>query len=30
MGLWYTVGVVVMAFIVSAIWLEENKDKELD
>ncbi len=30
MGLWYTVGVVTMAFIVSAIWLEENKDKELD
>jgi nitrate/nitrite transporter NarK len=30
MGLWYTVGVVAMAFIVSLIWLPENKDKELD
>jgi MFS family permease len=30
MGLWYTVGVVAMAFIVSAIWLPENKDKDLD
>ncbi len=29
-GLWYTVGVVAMAFIVSLIWLPENKDKELD
>lgn len=30
MGLWYTVGVVAMAFIVSLIWLPENKDKDLD
>jgi MFS family permease len=30
MGLWYTIGVVAMAFIVSLIWLPENKDKELD
>jgi MFS family permease len=30
MGLWYTVGVVSMAFIVSLIWLPENKDKDLD
>jgi MFS family permease len=30
MGLWYTVGVVTMAFIVSLIWLPENKEKELD
>lgn len=29
-GLWYTVGVTVLAFIVSAIWLPENRDKELD
>lgn len=29
-GLWYTIGVVAMAFIVSLIWLPENKDKELD
>mgnify|MGYP003397277630 FL=1 len=29
-GLWYGVGVVAMAFIVSAIWLPENKDKDLD
>ena len=29
-GLWYGVGVTAMAFIVSAIWLEENKDKDLD
>jgi len=29
-GLWYTVGVVAMAFIVSAIWLPENRDKPLD
>jgi MFS family permease len=30
MGLWYTVGVVAMAFIVSAIWLPENRDVDLD
>ncbi len=30
MGLWYTVGVVSMAFIVSLIWLPENRDKDLD
>lgn len=29
-GLWYTVGVVAMAFIVSLIWLPENRDKPLD
>ncbi len=29
-GLWYTVGVVAMAFIVALIWLPENKDKDLD
>ncbi len=29
-GLWYTVGVVAMAFLVSLIWLPENKDKDLD
>jgi len=29
-GLWYTIGVVAMAFIVSLFWLPENKDKELD
>jgi MFS family permease len=29
-GLWYTVAVVVMAFIVSAIWLPENAGKALD
>ncbi len=28
MGLWYTVGVVAMAFIVSAIWLPESTGKE--
>jgi nitrate/nitrite transporter NarK len=28
MGLWYTVGVVAMAFIVSAIWLPETSGKE--
>ena len=30
MGLWYTVGVVAMAFIVSAIWLPETSGKDLD
>ncbi|HEX4873961.1 MAG TPA: MFS transporter [Sphingorhabdus sp.] len=30
MGLWYTVGVVAMAFIVSLIWLPENRHKDLD
>lgn len=30
MGLWYTIGVVAMAFVVSLIWLPENRDKELD
>jgi MFS family permease len=30
MGLWYTIGVVAMAFIVSLIWLPENRDKDLD
>ena len=29
-GLWYTVGVVAMAFVVALIWLPENKDKDLD
>jgi MFS family permease len=29
-GLWYTVAVVAMAFIVSLIWLPENRDKPLD
>jgi MFS family permease len=29
-GLWYTVGVVGMAFIVSAIWLPETYRKELE
>ena len=29
-GLWYTVAVVAMAFVVSAIWLPENRDGELD
>ncbi len=29
-GLWYTVSVVAMAFVVSAIWLPENRDAELD
>jgi MFS family permease len=30
MGLWYTVGVVAMAFTVSLIWLPETSGKELD
>ncbi|MBK9003626.1 MAG: MHS family MFS transporter [Sphingomonadales bacterium] len=30
MGLWYTVGVVSMAFVVSLFWLPENRDKDLD
>ena len=29
-GLWYTVAVVVMAFVVSAIWLPETAGKALD
>lgn len=29
-GLWYTTAVVAMAFVVSAIWLPETYDKELD
>ena len=29
-GLWYTVAVTGMAFIVSLIWLPETKDKVLD
>ncbi len=29
-GLWYTVAVVAMAFVVSAIWLPETYRKELD
>ncbi len=29
-GLWYTIGVVAMAFIVSLIWLPENRDVEID
>jgi MFS family permease len=29
-GLWYGIAVTAMAFIVSAIWLPENKDKVLD
>ena len=28
-GLWYTVGVVVMAFFVSWIWLPETKDRDI-
>ena len=30
MGLWYTIGVVAMAFLVTLIWLPENRDTELD
>ncbi len=29
-GLWYTVGVVAMAFVVTLIWLPETAGKELD
>lgn len=29
-GLWYTIAVVAMAFVVSALWLPETYDKELD
>jgi MFS family permease len=29
-GLWYTIGVVVLAFVVSAIWLPETYRKPLD
>jgi MFS family permease len=29
-GLWYTIAVVAMAFVVSAIWLPETYKKELD
>ena len=29
MGLWYTVGVVAMAFTVSLIWLPENRDADI-
>ncbi|MGL5839062.1 MAG: MFS transporter [Sphingorhabdus sp.] len=29
-GLWYGIAVTAMAFIVSLIWLPENRDKELD
>lgn len=29
-GLWYTVGVTALAFIVSLIWLKDERDKELD
>ena len=28
-GLWYTVAVVVMAFIVALIWLPETKDMDI-
>ena len=28
MGLWYTIGVVAMAFLVSLIWLPETSGKE--
>ncbi len=28
-GLWYTVGVVAMAFVVSLIWLPETKDRDI-
>jgi hypothetical protein len=28
-GLWYTVGVVAMAFVVSLIWLPENSGKDI-
>ncbi len=28
-GLWYTFGVVAMAFVVSAIWLPETKDRDI-
>ena len=29
-GLWYTIVIVVMAFVISAIWLPETAGKELD
>jgi MFS family permease len=29
-GLWYTIAVVAMAFVVSLIWLPENQDVEID
>jgi len=29
-GLWYTIGVVAMAFIVTLIWLPETSGKKLD
>ena len=29
-GLWYTIAVVAMAFVVSALWLPETFDNELD
>jgi nitrate/nitrite transporter NarK len=29
-GLWYTIGVVALAFVVSAIWLPETANKPLD
>jgi MFS family permease len=29
-GLWYTIAVVAMAFVVSLIWLPENRDVEID
>ena len=28
-GLWYTIGVVAMAFVVSLIWLPETKDRDI-
>jgi hypothetical protein len=29
-GLWYTMGVVAMALVVTALWLPETAGKELD
>jgi MFS family permease len=29
-GLWYTIAVVAMAFVVSLIWLPETKDRDID
>ena len=29
-GLWYTVGVTALAFVVSLFWLEENRDVDLN
>ena len=29
-GLWYTIGVVALAFVVTLIWLPETSGKELE